>query len=123
MSARIDVTELLHDADFVDAIQLITRTPSVSSQGVVTFTESTLNTYGSVQPAPANAVDKVPEAMRTKDLKSFFVQATIVASESGHYSSILVFAGLRYQVLSVSDFSNWGAGWTEGLCVVETLAP
>ena len=49
--AQISVTELLEDPDFVDPIQVITRTTTVNGLGENILTETVLNTFGSVQPA------------------------------------------------------------------------
>lgn len=121
--AQISVTELLSDPDFVDAISVISRVPSINSYGEQTFTETTLATIGSVQPANFKQVQKIPELMRVADISSFWFKGTIVASAPGLYSSILVFRGKRYQVKTVADWSNWGEGYTEGTCVAEVPAP
>lgn len=120
--ARIDVTELLTDPDFVDAIELIDRRPAVNSFGENTLAETCLKSIGSVQPASGRAINRLPEALRVANISSFWFKGTIVASAPGKYSSILVFKGQRYQVQTVMDWSNWGAGWCEGTCVAEVPA-
>lgn len=117
--ADIDVSTLMSDPDFIDPIQVITRTPRNNSLGEVSFSESVLNTYGSVQPANNQAVQKLPELMRVGNLSSFYFKGEIVATAPGKYSSILVFQGQRYQVLTVEDWSNFGRGYTQGVCVAE----
>jgi hypothetical protein len=117
--AQIDVSDLLSDPDFVDPIQVITRRPSVNSLGENYLKETTLNSIGSVQPASFKTVQKLPEAMRVANVSSFWFKGKIQASAPGVYSSILVFHGIRYQVQTVADYSNFGAGYTEGTCVAE----
>lgn len=121
--ALVNVTELLSDPDFVDAIQLITRTPTINSLGENLLSESTLTTIGSVQPASGRAVQRLPEAMRVANVSSFWFKGKITASAPGKYSSLLVFKGTRYQVQLVFDWSNWGEGWSEGTCIAEVPAP
>jgi hypothetical protein len=121
--ANVDVSELLSDPDFVDPIQVITRYPRINSLGEQSFSEKVLNTYGSVQPASYRAVQKLPEAMRVANVSSFFFKGQIVASAPGQYASILVFKGQRYQVQTVTDWSNFGNGYTEGTCIAEVPAP
>ena len=118
--ANVDVTELLSDPDFVDPIQVISRFPEVNALGENTFITSTLDTYGSVQPADFKTVQRLPEALRVVDVSSFFFKGQIVATAPGKYSSVLVFKGRRYNVMTVADYSNWGAGYTEGTCVAVT---
>jgi hypothetical protein len=120
--AQINVTELLCDPDFIDAMALISRVPTVDSFGEVHLAETTVNTFGSVQPASGRTIQRLPEAMRVANVSSFWVKGKIVASEPGKYSSILVFKGTRYQVQTVMDWSNWGEGWCEGTCVAEKPA-
>lgn len=117
--AQIDVSELMDDPDFVDELTIITRTPWVDSFGMNRIGEMDFVTVGSVQPASFRTVQKLPEAMRVADMSSFWLKGQIIASAPGKYSSILVFRKKRYQVISVADWSNFGQGYTEGICVAE----
>lgn len=116
---QVNVTDILSDPDFTDAIQLITRVPSINLLGENILQETALNTIGSVQPASGKAINRLPEALRVANISSFWFKGTIVASSPGKYASILVFRGSRYQVQTVQDWSNWGEGWSEGTCVAE----
>lgn len=120
--ARVDVSELLHDPDFVDKMTVITRTPFVNSKGENEIKDTPCVSIGSVQPASGRVVNKLPEAMRVANVSSFWFQGKIIATEPGKYSSIIEFKGQRYQVQTVDDWSNWGAGWCEGTCVAEVPA-
>ncbi len=120
--AQVNVTELLSDPDFVDVILLVSRVPQINSFGENSVVETILNTVGSVQPASGRVINRLPEALRVANLSSFWFKGTIVASAPGKYSSILVFKGVRYQVQTVMDWSNWGQGYCEGTCVAEVPA-
>lgn len=115
--AQVDVTELLGDPDFIDAIQLIDRRPVVNNLGENILTDCVVNTVGSVQPAGERTVQRLPEALRVANLSNFWFRGTIVATAPGKYASVLVFKGVRYNVVQVFDWTNWGAGWCEGACV------
>lgn len=117
--ALLDVTELMSDPDFVDIIQVITRVPVVNSLGENIISDSILSSVGSVQPANFKTVQKLPEAFRVANVSSFWFKGNIIATAPGKYSSILVFNGVRYQVQTVADWSNFGEGFTEGTCVAE----
>lgn len=119
---NVNVTEVLADPDFTDPIQLVTRTSKINSKGENIISENVVKTYGSVQPASGKVINRLPEALRVVNVSSFWVLGKIIASEPGKYSSVLVFNGQRYQVQSVDDWSNWGAGWSEGTCVAEVPA-
>jgi hypothetical protein len=120
--AQIDVTEVLVDLDFVDPIQLIIRVPVVNYLGENVIEEAVRNSFGSVQPASGKSLSRIPEALRVANMSSFWFKGEIIATAPEKYSSILVFKGQRYQVKNVFDWTNWGQGWCEGLCVAELPA-
>jgi len=119
---NVDVSTLMSDPDFVDPIQVIMRVPRTNYLGEASFSEEVLNTYGSVQPADFQTVNKLPEALRVANVSSFWFLGIIVASAPGKYSSVLVFRGRRYQVQTVADWSHFGDGFTEGSCIAEVPA-
>jgi galactose-6-phosphate isomerase len=122
MTAQIDVSDVLLDPDFTSPVCLIDRKNVVDNYGQNSIKEVPFETVGSIQPASGKVIARLPEAMRVANLSSFWVRATIIASAPGKYSSILVFNGQRYQVMTVFDWSNYGAGFTEGVCVAEVPA-
>lgn len=121
--ALVDVTELLGDPDFVATMQQISRTYRVDIYGKNVMTESIIQTVGSIQPISGRDLQKLPEMYRAVNVMTFWLKGTIVASEPGKYSDILVFKGRRFQVLSIYDWSSWGAGWSEGACIAEVPSP
>lgn len=120
--ANLDVSDLMGDPDFVDPIQVVTRVPSVNHLGELALLEQIESTFGSVQPANYRTVQKLPDALRVANVCSFWVKGKIIASDPGKYPSVLVFKGVRYQVQTVADWSNFGQGYTEGTCVAEKPA-
>lgn len=120
--AQIDITELLTDPDFVDFISLITRKPTVNTLGENTVQEVELKSVGSVQPADYKTLKRLPEALQNENVSSFWFKGEIIATADCRYPSILVFKGKRYLVRQVADWTNWGAGWCEGVCVAELPA-
>lgn len=117
--ANIDITDLLVDPDFVDQLSLITRKPSVNSYGENYLEETTLDSVGSIQPADYKTLMRLPEALQKEDVSSFWFKGEIIATADCRYPSLLVFRGKRYQVRQIADWTNWGQGWCEGICVAE----
>jgi len=118
--AEIDVSELLTDPDFVDDLQVIRRSATVNSRGENVVTEpTTISTVGSVQPAPAKAVQRLPEALRVSDVRAFFINLPIIQDGDSSYPDIIVYGGKRYQVITAAPWLNFGEGWNEGICVAE----
>lgn len=120
--ARIDVSELMSDPDFTNVMQVVSRVPVIDSHGENSLIETTLNTFGSIQSVTGKDLERIPEALRNHNVRSFWFQGVIVSTAPGKYSDVLVFKGERFQVKHVFDWTNWGAGWTEGLCVAEPAA-
>lgn len=120
--AQLDVSDIMQDPLFVDAITLIERVPRVNGLGENVLTECSTQSFGSVQPASGRTVQRLPDALRVANVSSFWFKGQITASADGKYSSILVFAGRRYQVQMVFDWLNYGAGYCEGVCIAEKPA-
>ncbi len=117
----VDVTELLLDPDFTSPMQIIPRTATIGSNGEQTTTDGTaVDTIGSVQPISGRALMRLPDALRVANISSFWVKGVITATATSRYPDILTFGGRRYAVQTVLDWSNFGAGWCEGTCIVET---
>ena len=117
--AQLNIDELLSDPDLVDKVIQIRRVPAVNLLGENTLSEEKIETIGSVQPASGKVVNRLPEAMRVANVRSFWIKGTITATAPGKYSDILVFAGQRYQIQTIMDWINFGEGYCEGTCVAE----
>lgn len=120
--AEIDITELFTDPDFVDEMTVVNRFAQVSTLGENFMKETVLDTVGSIQPADAKTVSKLPEALQVENLYSFWFKGQLVTSGLCRYPSVITFKGLRYQIQTVADWTNWGQGWVEGTCVAEVPA-
>lgn len=117
--ALLDVSDLLLDPDFINAVQVIRRTTTVDDFGKNVLMESTIETWASVQPASTKAIQRLPEALRSADIRSFYLKLEIVQDSDSAYPDIMVFNGKRFQIISAAPWLNYGAGWNEGICVAE----
>lgn len=115
--ALIDTTDLLVDPDFVNALSLIHRTPTVDNYGQLQLSSVTVNTIGSVQPITGKALQRVPESLRVADVRSFWIRGDIIADGSSQYPDLISYGGQSYAIQITFPWTNWGAGWTEGVCV------
>lgn len=121
--ANIDVSDILLDPDFVNDVQLIHRTATTGTNGKTVVTELTpVDTVGSVQPANAKELARVPDALRMHDWRAFYIKAEILTDGSSQYPDIIVFNGRRFEVKSTEPWLNFGAGWNKGLCVAQGLS-
>jgi hypothetical protein len=119
--ANIDVSDLLADPDFVDDMKIISRKSSENSYGENKLAEVCTDTVGSIQPVSGKTLMRLPEALRVLNLKSFWVRGEIIAAAPGKYTDQLLFKGVRYNIQTVNDWTNWGEGWCEGTCIAEPL--
>jgi hypothetical protein len=118
--AEIDVSDLLLDPDFIDNVSVIRRTAIVNNRGENVLTEaSTLNTVASVQPASYKQIQRVPEALRSSDIRAFFIKAEVKADSAGTYTDLITYLGQRWQVITSAPWLNYGGGWNEVICVIE----
>jgi hypothetical protein len=120
--ALIDVSDLLLDPDFINNVSLIHRTTVVNSFGKNELTETTFNTFGSVQPAPVKEIQRLPESLRMSDVRKFWIKAEILSDGDSQYPDIILFQGKRFQVINTEPWLNYGAGWNAGLCVWEKVS-
>ena len=120
--AQVDVTELLADPDFIDPIVIIRRTTHVNDFGENKLKEESFPTFGSVQPIDGKTLQRLPDNLRVANQKHFFVKGPIVSDGTCKYPDVLVRNGVRYAVQAIFDWSNWGAGWSEGTAVQEKPA-
>lgn len=120
--ADLDVSEMLLDPDFVDPIQIIRRTSIVDSHGKNVISELVTNSIASVQPAKFKDIQRLPEAMRLSDIRSFYLRAEIVKDGASDYPDILMFKGKRFQIQTAAPWGNFGSGWFEGIAVAEKPA-
>lgn len=119
--ARINVTELFADPDFADPMAIIRRSSTVTTRGENLVRESSTNSVGCIQPTDGKTLKRLPEALRNEQLVSFWFKGEVGTTANCDYPSILLFRGRRYQIRHVFDWSNWGEGWSEGVCVAENL--
>lgn len=117
--AQIDITDLLTDPDFVDEMVMITRSAIVDTLGQNLIVETTQNSVGSVQPADYKTLKRLPDGLQNEDIYSFWFKGEIVTTNNCKYPSIINFRNRRYQVQQVADWTMWGAGWCEGICIAE----
>lgn len=118
--ANIDVSELMLDPDFVDAFSIVRRSTTVNQYGENVLADtSTIQTFGSIQPTPARELQRLPESLRMRDVRTFWCKVEFYPDSSGNYPDILLYGTTRYQIISIEPWMNFGQGWNKGLCVRE----
>lgn len=117
--AQLEISEIILDPDFTDPVQLIHRKPFVDQYGQNQLEEEVIPTFGSVQPISGKMLQRVPDALKVSDVRTFWIQGTIVSDGQCQYPDLIVFRGQRFAVQTVLDWMNFGESYCEGLCVRE----
>lgn len=121
--ANIDVSELMSDPDFVDPLQIIYRTATVNHLGENVIEETVVETYGSIQPTSGKEYQRLPEGLRSANVRSFWVKGHIKMDGASNYPVLFLYQGERYAIKMVYDWSNFGASYSEGVAVREIPSP
>ena len=118
----IDVSELLTDVDFTDAVTRIRRSSSVTSDGLNSVTETSETITVVIYTLGKNQLQLVPEGVRVTDAIAVYHQGQIQNEGPGEYADMIVWGGQRYKATAVlEDWMHMGAGFTVTLCVRETV--
>lgn len=118
--AQIDVSDLLLDADFAEDITLIRRASAVNAYGENVLAESSQTITAVVQSGDKEMLARLPDSARLSSYITVYYRGILTAETPGGYADIIVYSGKRYIVHTVDEsYSNWGAGFTSALCVLE----
>ena len=106
----INVSEAL-DSDTAEIIT-VERTSSGSYIGglYVKGSKSTFKTFASVQQPTPNQLMILPEGEKDKNIRLFISKKYIrtTSDKDGLIADVVVYKGIRYKVISSSDWSNYG---------------
>lgn len=116
---QVDISELLLDPDFVQPLVLIKRNACVDSFGQNQLKEVPCDIVGIVQPISGKTLQRLPNEFKVANIQSFWVQEKLVSDSREKYPDTIIKNGKRFTVQFVFDWSDWGAGWTEGTCIAE----
>lgn len=113
--ARIDVSELMVDPDFINSFSIARRTATTNIYGENIIAETIINNItGSVQSAGKEAIKRLPEGVKISNVKTIYTKTMLIADTNNPgYSDQIIWEGLRYNVISCLPWSNFGAGWYE----------
>lgn len=121
--ARIDVSEILTDPDFLDDVLLIRRTAAlVGARNVVTEADPVLTAMVVQDGVQSEDIQRVPEALRLLDSITVWSVTPLTAQDrvtEGGYSDVLGWDDRRWEVRTVlANFTNWGQGYTKALATL-----
>lgn len=109
--ARIDVSELMTDPDFVMTFTIVRRTPTVNNFGENELSETPVSAVGSIQAATGETAKRLPDGVQLSNFKTIFTKAVIKADSAGAYTDQIEIKGQRFNVFQVLPWEDFGAGW------------
>lgn len=116
--ANIDVTELLTDPDFSDAIGVTRRVQTVGVDGVAVMALTpVLGVVAVVQAGGKDALLRTPDTGNPDDWIVVYTTERLVAHDltAGRYGDLLTWHGREYQVSLTDTWDNYGAGYIKAL--------
>lgn len=109
--ARVDVSELMVDPDFVMNFTIIRRTATINEFGENQPVETSEPGIGSIQAPTKETASRLPEGVQLTRFKTVFTKAVFYANAAGKYVDQIEYKGKRYNVAAVTPWEDFGAGW------------
>jgi len=121
--ALLDVSEILGDPDFSDVITVYRRVQTVGANGRATVSETAKVVIAVVTQAGGDVLDRLPEGAIIEGSITVHTTEPLVVSNGSRDADEVLYAGRRYIVSSVSDYSNFGSGFTAATCTLKPISP
>lgn len=123
--ASIDVSAALMNPDFLDSATCIRSTETVGDDGVAVVATQEIPFIGSIQ-SYGRQVERLSlggNAEFSRGQISITTMFRLIDGAGDKTADIVAWNGNRYTVTAVSDFNNWGAGFSEAICDLIPLSP
>ena len=118
----IDVSELLFDPDFAETLECLRQIQTVSDRGIATNTPQSFPFFGVVTADRGTEMARLAAGSRVSG--SILINTVFRLSEglAGRDADVVIWNGARYTVVSVSNYSRYGAGFVCASCDLIPLA-
>lgn len=123
--ARIDVSFLLDDPDFIDdfVVNRFRHTVDVNGR-VIAVPIGAVTTHGSVQAAGGRTMTLMPDLTTVNGTIDIWTKYRLEVSSDTTLADIVTWQGRHYKVMSVQPWTNYGFGFIHASCtMLEFLAP
>lgn len=114
----LDVSDVLDDPDFVTTFDVMKATQSISSNGVATDTSEPIDTgvYGVVEAAASLTLQRLAEGSRQGGAIHIYTRYRLSDGRGNEEAHVVLWNGAHYTVVSVDDWSQFGAGYVRATC-------
>lgn len=116
--ADIDVSEILNDPDFADAVSVIRRSQTVDEHGrAVNSSKVIEGVMMNISPTGRNDVERLDDSQ--KNLRSIKVvtQFRLQGPTIGMNADLVSWQGSMYIVAVLDPYTHFGGGFVEGILV------
>lgn len=117
----IDVDDVIFDDDFMEDVTLYRYGTTVGTNGRSVRTETSSTISANVQQGDGDILDRLGDAEKIRGSISIVTPEVLTAGGAGLDADEIVWNGRRYVVSVVSDYSNYGSGFTEAVCTLKPL--
>jgi len=118
----IDVSQLLHDPDFTTTFVVARGTQTVDSHGRASETRTTSTQTGVVYPASGNKLIRTPEGENIIGDITIVTQFQLTEGDgASNQADLVTWNGRTYTVVNTNDYSQYGNGFIEAVCIKKTL--
>ena len=115
--ARLDVTEILTDPDFVDTTLVCERaTQTIGTNGIAVNTAQLLKFAGVVTSDQGDILERLEGVERIKGSITIHSRFRLKDGSPGQTADIIRWQGRRYTVSNVNDYSHFGRGFIVASC-------
>lgn len=116
--ARLDVSEILSDPDFMDTGLILERiTQTVGDDGMaVNATKKTK--FSAVVLSGNSDLRRIPAGERVDGKILVYTRQHLQEGQAGLTADIIQWRGRRYTVEQTNDYQNFGRGFTEAVCQI-----
>lgn len=120
----LDVSDIILDPDFADAITVYRQAVSTDTYGDVIRTETaTPNVVAVITPDKWSTLQRQAEGSNVSEVVTVITQFRLQASMDGYDADEIVWNGKRYVVIAVGDCSRYGAGFVEASASIKGMTP
>lgn len=122
--ALLDVTEILDgDPDFCDTITICRRVQTINDHGRATIAETQFDVIAVVTQGSGDELDRVPEGALVSSTITVHTIEQLIVADGDTDADEIIFGGRRYIVSVLSDYSNFGRGFSSAVCTLKPISP
>jgi hypothetical protein len=118
----LDVSDVILDPDFVDRASYARQAQIVGLNGIATSTPITQSIFGVCTSDKGDVLGRNADGSMVGGTILFHTRARLIAGSPAHTADILTWAGRRYTVIDVNNYSRYGAGFVCAKCELIPLA-